>query len=202
MPDYEADHIVIGLDIKAYSLRDLPRQKAAQEVMDDCLQAGFSKSDDRHVKEAKWIDGGDGGYVLLEGSAQNALEAMVRFYERLAWKNKQLRENEKVYVRSAIHIDKLHCWSSQHFGNRYTGNAINNCSRLLNGMNKTLTGQVVCSGEFFGKLNTMKKDVEYERLRDITDKHGNAHKVYNIYRSPGFGVSAAKKDRYPDPLEW
>lgn len=199
--DYDADHIVIGLDIKGYSLRDLSRQKAAQEVLDRCLQAAFP--DPRlHGQTVIWIDGGDGGYVLLEGSSQNALSALQKFYEKLMWENKNGRQDDPVFVRAALHTDKLIRWASSQFGARYTGNAINDCSRLLNGMNKNQSGQVVCSGEFLRKLNSLKVDVMHERLRDIIDKHGRVHTAFNIYRSPGFGVIAAKEDRHPDPIEW
>jgi len=198
---YDADHIVIGLDIKGYSLRDISRQMAAQEVLDRCLQEAFPDPG-LHGSTVIWIDGGDGGYVLLEGSPQSALAGIQKFYERLAWANRNGRQDDPVYVRAAIHVDKLLRWQSTRFGARYTGNAINDCSRLLNGMNKNQVGQVVCSGEFLRKLNSIKLDVVHERLRDIMDKHGKAHTVFNIYRTPGFGVVAAKEDRHPDVTEW
>jgi hypothetical protein len=199
MTDHVADHIVLGLDIKAYSQRSLERQKYSQEVLDRCLDLAFAKPD-WTGNDPIWIDGGDGGYVLLEGSEQEALRALQRFYEKLAWENRNTSD-DKIHVRAALHTDKIIRWDAR-LGRKYTGNAINNCARLLSGMNRTHDDQVVCSDAFLQKINTLGPDVIVERLQDIGDKHGNKHKVYNIYRMPGFGTTALPSERHPDPLQW
>lgn len=201
MPEmYIADHIVLGLDIKAYSKRELTRQKFAQEVLDRCLDKAFPATT-WGAEHAIWIDGGDGGYVLLQGSEQKILNSLQTFYEALEWENKNTNPQDAIKVRAALHIDQVVRWETR-FGRKYTGNAINNCARLLSGMNKTLEGQVVCSGAFLSKVNALGKDVLSERLKDVSDKHGIVHEIHNIYRSPGFGEKAVPEDRHPDPLKW
>jgi hypothetical protein len=197
---YIADHVVLGLDIKAYSQRDLSRQKFAQEVLDRCLDKAFPTTT-WDAGKAIWIDGGDGGFVLLQGSEQSVFNAVQDFYEALNWENKNTQPQDQIKVRAAIHIDQVVRWETR-FGPKYTGHAINNCARLLSAMSKLLEGQVVCSGAFLEKVNALGTDVINERLKDITDKHGLTHLVYNIYRSPGFGEKALSEERHPDPLTW
>jgi hypothetical protein len=197
---YTADHIVLGLDIKGYSQREVRRQKFAQDVLDRCLVRAIDQAK-WSGKPAGWIDGGDGGYVLLEGSEKEALDIVQHFYQQLAYENDNTNPQDKIYVRAALNVDQVVRWSTS-LGAKYTGHAINNCARLLSGMSKVHHGQVVCSDAFRLKLNTIVKDVEIERLHDIEDKHGNLHKVFNLYRIPHFGVQADPTERNPNPLVW
>jgi hypothetical protein len=191
--------IVVGMDITSYALKNIRQQRAAQGHVDRCLQEA-----NRIARPGKalpaWLDAGDGGYALFDCSELTVLNLLTDFYALLARTNEDLAPENLVVVRTALHIGQVISWTTD-LGAKYTSHAINDCARLLSGMNRKNGNQVVCSGEFFRKLNTLDEVVKSVRLRDVKDKHGGNHEVWNIRREPGFGVQPEDSEKHQHPLK-
>jgi hypothetical protein len=86
-------------------------------------------------------------------------------------------------------------------GQRLVGDAINNCARLLAGMRKERIGQAVASGAYRERalaFGTVYSDL-FTRLKDVTDKHGKSHEVWNVRQTPGFGIEVPPEEIYDRP---
>ncbi|HXH31860.1 MAG TPA: hypothetical protein VNJ01_13700 [Bacteriovoracaceae bacterium] len=190
-------YYVIGIDVMSYSQKELPDQVHAQNLLDRTLSSALKKSPS--VRLRKWIDGGDGGYLLLSGDAKDITTLIELFLTELATENRVLQDDNRAFVRCAIHHDLIDCRNGE-LGEKFTGNAINVCARLLNGMPRT-ANQVVCSAKFRELLTAFNDHVEsITRLRDVVDKHGNSHAMYNLKRNR-LGVDPSPLEVHPDPLE-
>jgi class 3 adenylate cyclase len=150
------DYYVVGIDVMAYSEKELSKQVYAQDLLDRTLAAAL----DQHtaLKDRIWIDGGDGGYLLLVGDAKEVVNLLETFLIRLANENRNLNQDSRAFVRCAIHYDAIDIRSGK-LGQKYTGNAINICARLLVGMPRK-PDQVVCSAKFRTILTRFNNHVE------------------------------------------
>jgi hypothetical protein len=201
MVENSSIYTVLGIDVISYSLKSLPDQVQSQDVLDRCLKRAMDEHWEGDLNDVHWIDAGDGGYLLLSGQEHVTLNIVQTLHASIADETRNWANEAAVDIRYAIHSDRIKVWSAN-FGNRYTGHAINNCARLLNGMNKEQKGQVVCSGTFFDSIGAFgNPTVTSDRLHDVVDKHGITHRVYNIRRNPGFGVAALEREIHPDPTE-
>lgn len=202
--NHPADFIVLGLDIIKYSEKDMLGQKLSQERVDRCLNEALNAKWKNGLMP-HWVDAGDGGYALFQGSEIDVLEVLQEFYLRIERENRPpaIENKDKVLVRSAIHKDKVIVWDTK-IGDRhvkkFTGHAINNCARLMAGMIKDHDCQVVCSRPVLDALMLMDEMVSPTRLKDIKDKHGHSHEVWNLLISPVLGVKPIQKELYPDSL--
>jgi len=201
MVENSSVYTVLGIDVISYSLKGLEDQVQAQEVLDRCLDSSVRENWKKNIDDVHWIDAGDGGYLLLCGQEHRVLELLHAFQGKIEIDTKKWPEDEKLLFRYAIHSDRVKVWDAA-LGTKFTGHAINNCARLLNGMNKEQEGQVVCSGNYFEAIGAFgNTTVISDRLYDVVDKHGITHKVYNLHRVPGFGVTPLPRERHPDPTE-
>lgn len=196
-----ADFIVLGLDIIKYSEKDLLGQKLAQEKVDRCFNTALElKWPER--KKPFWADAGDGGFALFQGSEHDVLQVLEEFYLRLDRENSLIGDRkDKILVRAAIHKDQVIVWETRigdKKARKHTGHAINNCARLMGGMIKDHDCQVVCSRPVLDTLMAMDKKVTSTRLKDITDKHGHVHEVWNLQRT-GLGVRPLSHELYEEP---
>ena len=198
--EYQATYIVLGLDLIGYSKTDLKKQKGAQEQLDRILVTAVKKHWPKGQRHPKWIDAGDGGYMLFVGADEHVLNVAIEISRLLADANEERQKASTLHLRYAIHKDDIYSWDGA-FGPKYTGSAINNCARLLSGMSKDYVGQVVCSEAFRSAISTFKTaPVVVQRLHDIKDKHGNSHLVFNLRQDPTFGVTPNKVDVYENPV--
>jgi hypothetical protein len=200
-----AEYIVLGLDIIRYSEKKLLLQKTAQERVDHCFNEAVKQcrpEDDSPMPH--WIDAGDGGFALFKWAEAEVLDVLIEFYKRLNRGNDGKTEDvQKVLVRSAIHKDYVVAWDTQIAGrevNKFTGHAINNCARLMAGMIKDHEAQAICSRPILDALMAMDLLVSATRLKDIEDKHGHLHEVWNLRISPTLGVDPIAKELHPEPL--
>jgi hypothetical protein len=201
MAENSSVYTVLGIDVISYSLKDLPDQAQSQEVLDRCLKKAMDEHWKGDTKDVHWIDAGDGGFLLLLGQEHVTLDIVHAVNTYISEDTRNWQDDASVDVRYAIHADRIKVWEAS-YGKKFTGHAINNCARLLSGMNKEQKGQVVCSGGFFDSLSSFgDATVDADRLYDVVDKHGITHRVYNIRRSPGFGVVALEREIHPDPTE-
>ena len=151
------------------------------------------------VGDPEWIDAGDGGFLLIQGPESNVIEIVGVFFGIINRGNDSRSDDAKLYLRCAIHKDRVLPWNGN-FGKKYTGNGLNHCARLLDGMNKEQNGQVICSKKFRSALSAFGEEVvEMIRLKEIIDKHNTRHEVWNIMRLPGIGVEPRKIDLHSNP---
>lgn len=193
------DFIILGLDIGSYSEKELSEQKAAQEIVDGLLSDAVGALKAENPDPVHWLDAGDGGYALFTWGERDVLEVIDHFFELLGRQNARCEQGRDISVRAALHKGQVIAWSGR-LGAKYTGHPINECARLLSGMDRRHASQVVCSGAFFGAIQTFGESVKHIRLRDIKDKHNRDHAVYNIWREPGFGEVALEGEPHPNPL--
>ncbi|MCO5159928.1 MAG: hypothetical protein M9939_02240 [Mesorhizobium sp.] len=196
------DYVVLGLDVISYSLRPLNLQKQAQETLDRLLAKAIKEASwPGGAAKPQWIDAGDGGYALFRGEEERVLQTIANLQRSINDDNTSREEDARLHLRYAIHKDQILPWNGQ-LGKKYTGNALNNCSRLLAGMSKKHKGQVVCSQAIVNAISSFgQPNVIVTRIADIQDKHGISHAVYNLRRDPGFGVSPPASEQYPNPME-
>ncbi|MBY3256701.1 hypothetical protein E0I74_29275 [Rhizobium laguerreae] len=198
---YSADFIVLGIDLIGYSLRPLQSQRKSQEILDEQLSKAVRNLGWPDNLKPIWIDAGDGGYALFKSEDAKVIDTLFEFQRLLADDNQSRDEQSKIYMRYALHKDQIYCWEGA-FGPKYTGDALNNCARLLSGMSKEYKGQVVCSEPIFKAISAMQTpNVDVTRLKDVTDKHGKTHQVYNLQRTPGLGVTPVPTDQHQNPLK-
>lgn len=198
-----SDYVVLGLDIIKYSQKTLLLQKLAQERVDRCLDEALNETLPEGSPMPHWIDAGDGGYALFQWAELEVLELLKEFYKRIHRENNDASEASKIHVRAAIHKDKVVVWDTKIGGRqikKFTGHAINNCARLMAGMIKDHTQQVVCSRPVLDALMMMDQNVSATRLRDVVDKHGNPHEVWNIKIVPVLGTIPIDKELFAEPL--
>lgn len=194
------DFVVLGIDVISYSLRPLSLQKQAQDTLDRLL-ARAVRDMKWKTQKPEWIDAGDGGYALFRGEEEKVVETLFAFQRLVDEDNASREEDAKLFLRYALHKDQILPWTGE-FGKKYTGNAINNCARLLSGMSKKYKGQVVCSETIKSAISSFSQPaVVITRLADIEDKHGKKHPVYNLRRDPGLGVIPDASDQHPNPME-
>lgn len=199
MNENSSNFTVIGVDVISYSLRELPDQVQAQNILDRSLETAVGTCWKWERSDVHWIDAGDGGFLLLTGHEHAALDIIDSINSCVAEDIRKWPDTDKVHLRYAIHCDRIRVWDGK-FGRKFTGNALNNCARLLNDMNKEQKGQVICSGDYYKAISAFgNATVNSQRLYDIVDKHGITHSRYNMYRSPGFGVRALEREIHPDP---
>ncbi|HEY5723181.1 MAG TPA: hypothetical protein VIT45_12745 [Allosphingosinicella sp.] len=193
------DFIIAGLDITSYALKTLAQQRSAQDRVDRCLQEAVQAHRPKRQLPL-WLDAGDGGYALFDWGEREVLGLLTDFYARLARVNAEVTPENRVVVRIALHKGQIICWRTK-LGSKYTSTAINDCARLLTGMSRKHESQVVCSGEFFKAISTLDEVAKAVRLRDIEDKHGGQHEVWNLRREPGFGVHPDEPEKHLHPLK-
>jgi hypothetical protein len=58
------DYYVVGIDVMAYSEKELLKQVHAQDLLDRTLATALEQH--TTLKDPIWIDGGDGGYPRRE----------------------------------------------------------------------------------------------------------------------------------------
>ncbi len=200
METTEAQFTVLGIDVISYSLKPLKEQVQAQETLDRCLRQACDKLWPEDASKLHWIDAGDGGFLLACGDELSVVGIVADFHTRMQDATQMWKKEDRIELRYALHTDRIKVWKAS-WGNKYTGHAINNCARLLSGMNKKQKGQVVCSGEFYDCISTFgNESVVATRLNNFVDKHNFSHKVYNLERTPGFGVSPLSRELHVDPL--
>ena len=140
-----------------------------------------------------WADAGDGGYLLMGGDPRKALEVLEAFVGQIERHNKRSVPEYQIELRYALNYGPVYSEND-----RLTGNAINDCARLLDGMKRYTqpTGRVVASGAYKSKALEFGQVREglFTRLADIEDKHGNAHEVWNVRKLPGYGREPAPED--------
>ena len=76
------DYYVVGIDVMAYSEKELSKQVYAQDLLDRILATAL----DQHtaLRDRIWIDGGDGGYLLLVGDAKEVVNLLETFRKHAA----------------------------------------------------------------------------------------------------------------------
>jgi len=192
------DFVILGIDIDSYSVKPIRDQNAAQKKIDQFFAEALDGT--RHGKpEPRWLDTGDGGYMLLEWSAADALQVVERFCELLNDHNGEVIATRRIEVRIALHYGKVICWEGK-LGSKYTSDIINACCRMVDGMPRNRGGQVVCSESFREHINVLGEHATAIRLRDVKDKHGSFHPVYNLCRKPGFGVEPHEREMHENPM--
>ena len=198
-----ADYIVLGLDIIKYSEKKLRQQMLAQQKIDRCFNDALKNKCPHESPMPHWIDAGDGGFALFKWAEMEIFEFLKEFYTRLDRENEDFTENDKkVLVRSAIYKDQVIVWESSIAGRdvkKFTGHAINNCARLMAGMLKDHDRQVVCSRPVLDAIMAIDRAASATRLKDITDKHGHKHEVWNLLVDPILGVKPIERELYPEP---
>jgi len=198
-------YVVLGLDIIQYSRKNLLQQKMAQEKFSHCFNASLKETNPKLFSDPPhWIDAGDGGYALFRHADLHVLEFLKEFYRRLNRENQDIgNENAKLFVRAAMHKEDVIVWDNEMAGKevrRFTGHAINNCARLMSGMIKDHAAQVVSSRPVLDSIMQIDRNVAPTRLKDIIDKHGNKHEVWNLRIDPILGVNPIAKELHADPL--
>ncbi|MDX8347389.1 hypothetical protein SLH49_05255 [Cognatiyoonia sp. IB215446] len=199
-----AGYVILGLDIIKYSQKSLRDQKLAQETVDRCFNWAIKeKQPEDDAQAPHWVDAGDGGYALFRWAEVDVLEVLKDFYKRLNRENANItEENYKVLVRAAIHKDQVIVWDAEIAGRqvrKFTGHAINNCARLMSGMIKEHDAQVVCSRSVLDAIMVMDKLASATRLKDIKDKHGIEHEVWNLHVGTLLGVKPIKRELHGEP---
>lgn len=194
---------VLAFDIVDYSERTPQAQKRAQQL---CARVLAVATRDRQISilAEHWLDAGDGGYLILQGDIRGALYVAENFARLLAVENADLAESARVDLRYAMDIGMVERWTDDR-GTRTAGDVINDCARLLSGMNRTHKGQAVTSGRYRDALvNQAGVDAAlFTRLKDIIDKHGGVHPAWNVRRLPGFGVEPSPDGFYANmPPTW
>lgn len=201
MNEEASTYTVIGLDVISYSTKELKDQVAAQRLVDRCLDSAINRNWKWAPNDVHWIDAGDGGFLLLNGHADVAISTIADFQQMVNVETENWDSEKRVLFRYALHSDLVMRWDGT-FGSKFTGNALNDCARLLNGMNKEQVGQVICSGNFLDSVEAFGKiPVNKQRLTDTIDKHGQAHRRFNLFRTPEFGVPALEREINDDPTE-
>ena len=194
--------IVLGLDIEGYSKKPVQAQMRAQKKLEEWVVASSEAAGLYHdTSMINWIDAGDGGYLLFETEYVKAVNFLDNFYREVVDHNSTSNPDASINVRSAVHCEDAIRWSGK-LGTKYAGNALIVCARILDSMNRNYSNQTVCSGVFLRKVSATGMRVEPLRMPDQIDKHGFAHEVWNIMKSPGFGVRPDEADLHEQPAEW
>lgn len=192
---------IVGIDIAGYSLKALEAQHGAQLNVDRALnEAVKAISTGKKRGDPEWLDAGDGGYALFEwNSGLEILDLIESMTETLRRENASRTSDAQVSVRVALHCGKVVCWKTVKGSKRFTSNAINECARYLAGMARD-PGRVVCSKAFLDRATALNPVVTAIRLKDVKDKHGLAHEVYNLHRIPGLGLQPNAIELYQHPF--
>lgn len=194
--------IVIGLDIEDYTKKSISKQHTSQKHLETWVIDGSENAKiASDPNEIIWIDSGDGGYLIFHTSYGKAVPFLESFYTQQQEYNSDAKEALAINVRAAVHCSDALYWKGK-LGEKYAGNAINVCARILNGMSRSYRNQVVCSGDYVRKLCGNEAIVDPLRLPDYKDKHGALHEIWNIRKMPGFGVKPVEEDLHEDPNEW
>jgi hypothetical protein len=164
----------------------------------DCLDKAGAKAERiRSPEWTSWADAGDGGYLLMGGDPRKALEVLEAFVGLIDGDNRTRLPEYRIECRYALNYGPVFSENG-----KLTGDAINDCARLLDGMKKYTepTGRVVASGAYKSKVLEFAQVLEglFSRLADIEDKRGKAHEVWNVRKLPGYGREPAPEDLY-DP---
>ena len=193
------DFFIVGIDIAKYSLKPLDAQKGAQVAIDRALKEALRDGVPKKREQPKWLDAGDGGYALFEWSGgRDVFDVIKLFSEIMSRDNAKMAVEHCVSVRVALHYGQVLCWKSE-LGNRYTSDAINQCARFLAGMSRD-PGRIVCSEVFLKKINAIDEIASAVRLKDVVDKHGVAHRIYNLHQIPGLGLPPKEEDQHENPF--
>ncbi|WP_299602524.1 hypothetical protein [uncultured Tateyamaria sp.] len=194
--------IVVGVDIEGYSKKSVNQQYRAQQKLESWIVTASNAAEILATDgELRWIDSGDGGFLLFETFYDKAFPFLTKLYREINEHNLESRPDSTINVRSAIHCDDSLRWEGQ-LGPRYAGNALVTCARILDSMNREYSNQVVCSGYYIDKAFASRKTAEERRLPDHVDKHGFIHQVWNLRRANEFGVQPEDKDLHEKPTEW
>jgi len=197
--NWQGDVSVFSYDIVGFTKFDQSGQVRAKEFTDDILTKaidGLGIS----VEQKSWADTGDGGFLLISGDARQALRVLEKYVRLITEANKDRLPERRVRLRYALHYGMVHRGGAGK-GQHLIGDAINNCARLLAGMRKEHVGQVVASGDYRNKVlafGTVPEEL-FTRLKDITDKHGGSHEVWNVRQSPGYGIDVPPEDLHGSP---
>ena len=192
--DWTGDALILGIDVIGYTrFAEVDQVRIVKTV--DRVLVSAAETAKIEVLGHHWLDAGDGGYHVIRGDVRSALSVCEAFVRGLTEELDPWQDDKRFGCRYAIHCGDVKRSSGQ-MGSKFTGDAINNCARLLGGMSKDYTGQVVCSGTYKDRLCKFGTEIEelFQRLADVTDKHGDVHQVFNIRRIPGLGVTVEAKD--------
>ena len=184
---------VFAYDIVGFASFDQAGQRDAKALTDRVLEAA-TKDARLGADQTYYQDAGDGGYLMITTDARKALDVLEAFFTGMAQENQMLQEEYRVKNRYALHYDTIIVEGAAG-DRRFLGDAINNCARLLTGMSRDYLEQAVCSGAYRRHVLTFGKVDEqlFTRLLDIVDGHGNHHEVWNLHKSPGFGIPVPKR---------
>ena len=191
--NFQGNVAVFGYDIIGFTGPNQADQVDAKALTDRVLEAA-KKAASLSPDQVDYQDAGDGGYLIIKTDARRALDVLEAFVRGMEGENKKLQEQYRVSNRYAIHYDTISI-DGEGANRRYLGDAINICARLLSGMRKDYREQAVCSGAYRSHVLTFGSIDErlFTRLKDIVDKHGKHHEVWNLYKSPGYGIPVAKE---------
>ena len=176
---------VVGIDIKGYSTHDDSATVVLQKSLDNLLADSIAKLiKDKKIYDNYWIDGGDGGFLLINCKSADvpiyvlkALEAQIR--ER----NEGSKSELQFTLRYALHFGEIKGWPGR-LGQRFA-------ARILDSMDRTLEGQVVVSEDFkrvYTKFLGANNIRYFSELDSVVDKHGNEHKIWNFFLGHDLGV--------------
>lgn len=182
---------VIGIDIKNYSTREEHITISLQEKFDRILANSISKAKKkRKIYDSYWIDGGDGGFLLINSKSIRAVIDIIKDCEaEVQNDNKGAIPEHQFTLRYALHAGQIIGWAGSLAHQRFAGAAITVCARILDSMDRTQEGQVVVSEVFrikYVKFNT--NDRCFSEIDPVVDKHGNVHKIWNFHLGVELGV--------------
>jgi hypothetical protein len=195
---WQGDVSVFAFDVVGYSARSNADQLKIARTTQECLEKAGDKAEEIRQREwTSWADAGDGGYLLMSGDPRKALEVLEAFVGLIESDNLTRLAQYHIELRYALNYGSVYRENG-----RLTGNAINDCARLLDGMKKYTepTGRVVASGSYKSKVLEFGQVPEglFARLADIEDKRKQAHEVWNVRKLPGYGREPAPEDLH-DP---
>lgn len=185
---------IMACDIVGFSKLKSHQARAAKEKVTAFLRS----SSPVETTRAGWADAGDGGYLLLEGGPDAAYRAVRAFIAA----NDADAGDPQLSFRYALHEGRATPLQG-YAGTEYQSPAINETERRLSAMSKEHVGQIVISGAYRA---TLEDEVppdgrECLRLRDVADKHGTRHEVWNLVTPEGHGVTPAPEELWRDEQE-
>jgi class 3 adenylate cyclase len=198
--DWFGDASILAFDIAGWSNGDHAAMRHDKIAAEEKLQRVVPKvrGEDR---KRWWVDAGDGGFQLFPDELSQALDTLEEFTKQIRDLNTARDRDRPLKIRYTLHYGRVERYRDRS-QIRFVGEGVNDCRRMLDGMDRTLVDQVVISDAYRSALIHFERSLEdlFTPLADTVAKHDAVFRAWNAYKTGHFGIPApAAEERPPDP---
>jgi len=172
---------MIGFDVAGYSLRSFSEQEKIQALVQDVASRAVRDAG-ADVLFDRWLNRGDGGFILLLGEVKLGPRLVELMCARLRIHNSPpgaVGLNARYALHFGMFQEKL-----EHLDAAHSGPDIDTLAFILSNMSHDIPDQVVISDQYRVLLEESgNPSYCFQEIPDLTDKHGRVRKVWNFHSS-------------------